>query len=289
MNRRSCRRLTSSRTLLAAAASIVVIATSASGQTSFINSPNAGALTFTGGVDSPSVYFFRGMRQEGQPKLTLQPYGDLGITLTDAVKVNIGVWNSLNTGTSGTGGPTGELHYEERFYSAVTVGFPSRLSLTSTYFAYTSPNGSFNTVKEMDFELAERGRFSPYALVAFELSDTGQADGGLNKGTYLELGASPNVTIWGRRATVSAPFQAGFSLHDYYELIALNGTTTDHPFGFFSVGGLITVPITALSARFGLWDVHGGLTYLILGDTTKAFNKGNGTQAIALVGARVKY
>jgi hypothetical protein len=235
------------------------------------------------------VYFFRGIRQEGEPKLTLQPYGDLGIALTHAVRANVGIWNSLHTGTAGTGGPTDELHYEERFYSSLTLGFASRVSFTSTYLAYTSPNGSFNTIKEMDFGLVRSGRLSPYALIAVELSDKGQADGGLHKGTYLELGVTPKHSIVGDRVTLSVPLQVGVSLHDYYELIAPNGTTRDHPFGFFSIGGLIRVPIAILSPRFGSWDLHGGANYLILGETTKAFNKGNATQFVALVGTSVTY
>ena len=35
--------------------------------------PNPGALTFTGYLDVPSVYVFRGIVQEADPKLTLFP------------------------------------------------------------------------------------------------------------------------------------------------------------------------------------------------------------------------
>ena len=41
--------------------------------------PNTGALTFTGGLDVPTKYVFRGIVQEADSKLTLFPYGDLGI------------------------------------------------------------------------------------------------------------------------------------------------------------------------------------------------------------------
>ena len=42
--------------------------------------PNTGALTFTAGLDAPTKYIFRGINQEpGDSKLTLFPYGDLGI------------------------------------------------------------------------------------------------------------------------------------------------------------------------------------------------------------------
>src|SRR3954469_1351146 len=71
--------------------------------------PNPGAITLTTGIDFPSVYFFRGIRQESDPKLTVFPYGDVGIALFSgdgglkSASVDFGVWNSLNTGSSGTG------------------------------------------------------------------------------------------------------------------------------------------------------------------------------------------
>ena len=69
--------------------------------------PNPGAITLTTGIDFPSVYFFRGIRQEGDPGLTMFPYGDVGIALfsgdggVKSAGLNFGIWNSLNTGSSG--------------------------------------------------------------------------------------------------------------------------------------------------------------------------------------------
>ena len=72
---------------------------------------------------------FRGIRQEIDPGFTSWPYADLKIDFTSgdgAVKsssVNFGVWNSLHTGSSGTGGPSEKLHYEEDFYAALNLAF----------------------------------------------------------------------------------------------------------------------------------------------------------------------
>ena len=41
--------------------------------------PNSGNLTFTGGLDVPTKYVFRGIVQEKDSKLTLFPYGDMAI------------------------------------------------------------------------------------------------------------------------------------------------------------------------------------------------------------------
>jgi hypothetical protein len=69
-----------------------------------------------------------------------------------------------------------------------------------TYTAYSSPNQMFGTVKELSFKFAvdDSGRLGaaavkPYALLAQELD--GQADGGANEGTYLELGIGPGYSL----------------------------------------------------------------------------------------------
>src|SRR5437588_7369991 len=71
---------------------------------------NTGALRLTAGVDFPSIYYFRGIRQEVEPKVTLWPYGDVGITLAKRVSANVGVWNSLNIGSSGSKVPGKGMH-----------------------------------------------------------------------------------------------------------------------------------------------------------------------------------
>jgi hypothetical protein len=237
--------------------------------------PNPGALTFTGAFDVPSLYLFRGIRQESDPSLTMWPYADLKIDLMSgdgAVKsaaVNFGVWNSLHTGTSGTDVADGRLHYEEDFYAALTLGFGGATSLTSQYTAYTSPNARFTTVKEVSFKVAQASKYAPYGLVAFEFdTEPGlhQADGGLDAGTYLELGIGPSWPLGGS-TTIAVPVKLGMSLNDYYELAG-----EDNKFGYFDIGALVTVPLTGIPSRFGSWNVHFGGDYFALGDTTEALN-----------------
>ena len=250
-------------------------------------SPNGGALTFTGGLDLPTVYVFRGIVRETDPKLTMFPYGDIGLRLAEGdgtvkkVAVNFGVWNSLQTGSSGSDGFSEHLHYEEDFYAALSLGFSKNLSLATTYTAYTSPNLMFDTVKEIGFKVAQAGRFHPYGVLAFEVGEHG-FDGGENNGTYLELGAAPAFPV--RKLTLSVPAKLGVSLSNYYEL---NGE--DHKFGFFDVGGLVTMPLSGISSNFGSWNIHGGVDFLAFGDTTKYFNQGDSSKVVALVGIGVTY
>jgi hypothetical protein len=250
--------------------------------------PNPGALTVTGGVDVPSVYLFRGLLQESDPKLTLWPYIDLGATLASgdggvkSVAVNVGLWNSLHTGSSGSEGVSGRMHYEEDFYATLNLGFGGGIGVGATYMALTSPNSSFNTVKELQLKVTKAHRLNPYGFLAFELTD-GSADGGDRKGSYAELGVGPSFPL-GSRVSLTIPAKIGFSLKDYYELDGV-----DHTFGYFDIGGQLTLPLTAIPARFGAWNVHGGVDVFALGKTPKYFNEDKSSKVVGLVGVGLSY
>jgi hypothetical protein len=229
----------------------------------------------TGGVDFPSHYFFRGIRQEFDPELTMQPFVNLAFTASETTTINVGSWNSIHTGSTKDVFDGG--FYESDFYvsGAVAAG-----SVTSTvlYTAYMSPNDAFKTVHELAFIAAFNDSESsmplaPAVTVAFELGD-GSADGGANKGIYLELAATPAIPMGDDApVTLTVPVKLGVSLKDYYELAG-----EDNKFGYFSVGLMALVP---LSANF---DIHGGVTVFTFGDTLKAFNNNKLGQAVGTVG-----
>ena len=248
--------------------------------------PNPGAITLTTGVDFPSVYFFRGIRQEAEPKFTMFAFGDVGIALGPRASVNFGVWNSLHTGTSGTDTPDKKSHYEEDFYAMLNLSVGHGLTISPFFTSYTSPNNSFGTVNEFAFKVAHASKFAPYGIVAFELS--GQADGGSDEGTYAELGAAPSWPLGARGITVGIPLKLGFSLGDYYE-----ADGEDNGFGFFDIGALFTVPFSSAPTKFGTWNLHGGVNFLALGDGTKSFNvkdgEAKGSQVIASIGIGMSY
>jgi hypothetical protein len=259
------------------------------------SSANQGPITFSGNFDVPTVYFFRGILQEGDPALTMWPSGDVRIALKSgsgalrSVAVNIGLWNSLHTGSSGTGGPLDKLHYQEDFSAGLDLGFGRGVGVRTSYIARTSPNNSFETIPELDIKVSKDGRIAPYGIVAFELSATGQADGGSKRGTYLELGVAPSFALPFGGARVTAPAKIGVSMRDYYELLAADLTYHDSPFGFLSVGGFVTIPLSRPGSRYGVWNAHGGAELLELGDTTQAFNQDSKTKVIGLVGIGVTY
>ena len=257
-------------TRVAAAFVAVVALLSAAPATAQNADPNTGAMTLTANFDVVNAYMFRGIPQD-ESRVIMWPAADLGIALKSgdgalkSVGVNIGTWNSLHTGDAGLKNQVnGKMWYESDFYATVGFGFGGGTTVGVTYTAYTSPNGLFGTVKEIAFKLSvdDSGRLGaaavrPYVLLARELD--GQADGGSEEGTYVELGIAPGLS-WSR-ASVSVPVKVGLSAGDYYE--GLNG---DERFGYFSVAGIATVPFTDTPTPFGTWNVHGGVEYQRLGD-----------------------
>lgn len=252
-----------------------------------VSAANQGALKFTGTLDVPSVYVLRGIVQESDPKLTLQPAVDVtgrvksGDGAFKTIDVSLGVWNSLQTGSSGSDGPTDRLHYEEDFYTMLKLGLGGGFGVSAEYVAFTSPNLMKDTVQEFQIGVNRKGTFNPYALFAFELTDK-SLDQGERKGTYGEFGLAPSWQV-GKRLTVTVPAKIGLSLKDYYEL---NGV--DHAFGFFDVGGLATIPL-GLPASTGRWNLHGGVDVIAMGDKGKAANDGNGSKVVATIGMSVSY
>jgi hypothetical protein len=273
----------------------VTLTAPAAAQTTSPDNANRGAIRFRGGIDAPTVFVFRGIVQEGDPKLTLFPYGELGILVSSgagggsgAVQVNLGVWNSLNTGSSGSGGPLRKLHYAEHFYSSVALGMPGGITVAPGYRAITSPSGGYQSVGEIDLNVSRGGRIAPYGFLALEVSDKGQLDEGSKKGTYFEAGATPNFGLPFARARLGVPVNLGVSLSNYYELFGNDLKFHDHPFGFFNVGGVVTAPLSTPS-RYGQWSIHGGVQFLEFGDTTKAFNGGKSRKTVGFLGFGLIY
>ena len=241
--------------------------------------PNTGAVALAGGIDFLNAYHFRGIPQD-ESGVIMWPYGDLGFAVYSgdgglkSVGVNVGIWNSLHTGDAGLDGPSEKLWYESDFYTTLAFGFGGGTSFGITYTAYTSPNDSFSTVKELAFKVSVDdsaylggAALGPYLLLARELGDV-QADGGLEAGTYLELGIAPGYST--SRVSLALPVKVGLSLGDYYE-----GPDGDEAFGFFSIAGVVTVPFTSAPTAFGSWNVHGGVEYLRLGESNRAFGANN--------------
>ena len=242
-------------------------------------------ITVAGALDFRNAYMFRGVRQDDTGTIAW-PSAEVGLRLHAAdrgltsARVRVGTFNSVHSGWAGSGGPSGKRWYESDVYTTLSLSFANAFAFDTTYTAYHSPNKMFTNVKQIAFKatvdrpVLGRTAWNPYALVAFELDTkpgVGQLDGGFKAGRYLELGAAPGASV--RRVRVVIPVKVGLSLGNYYELAG-----ADHRFGFFSVAGIATLPLTRWA------NVHGGVEYQRLGTTTKTFNAGEASKTIASVG-----
>jgi hypothetical protein len=242
-------------------------------------------ISVAGGLDFRNAYMFRGVWQDDTGTITW-PSAEVGLRLHAAdrgltsARVRVGTFNSLHSGWAGSSGPSGKRWYESDVYGTLSLAFAKSVALDTTYTSYHSPNKMFTNVKELAFKatvdrpVLGRTAWNPYALVAFELDTKpgiGQLDGGFKAGRYLELGAAPGASV--RRVRIVIPVKVGLSLGNYYELAG-----ADHRFGFASIGGIATLPLGRAL------NVHGGVEYQRLGTTTKAFNGGGASRAIASVG-----
>jgi hypothetical protein len=232
-------------------------------------------VTLTTGLDFASDYFFRGIRQQDEGAIT-QPYVDIGIAADHGISFNFGNWDSIHSSA-----PAGHW-YESDYYGSVTFT-AGKLKPGLLYTSYTSPADSFATVHELAGVVAVDDSASafplaPKAVLAFELGD-GQADGGANKGVYLELGIKPGIKL-APKATLLIPVKLGLSLKDYYE--GFGASMPGNTFGFFDLGLQLSIP--AASGKAGSLEVHGGFDVLWLGDNLKALNGDDGVKPVVLVG-----
>jgi hypothetical protein len=234
-------------------------------------------VTVTTGVDFTSADLFRGIPQHSGGTIA-QPYVDLGLALAPGVTANVGGWNSVHSTA-----PAGNW-YESDYYASVTFT-AGKVKPGLLYTSYTSPADSFATVKELAGvvafdDSASRFPLSPKVILAFELG-SGSADGGADKGTYLELGVRPTVKL-APKATLAIPIKTGLGLNKYYE-----GPTGDNRFGFFDTGLQLSVPLVA--GKGGALEVHGGFDLLWLGDNLSLINGDDGFKPVGLVGFTFTY
>ncbi len=233
-------------------------------------------VTVTTGMDFASAYMFRGIRQQSGGAIA-QPYVDLAIAVAPGITANVGNWDSFHSKS-----PSG--WYESDYYGSITFT-AGKLKPGLLYTSYTSPADSFATVHELAGvvsidDSASAFPLSPKAILAFELAD-GQADGGANKGVYLELGIRPAVKL-APKFTLNIPVKFGLSPHDYYE-----GPEKSDGFGYFDLGFIGSVPV--LSGSSGALEVHGGVDFLTLGDNLKTLNTGDRVKPVVSVGFTFTY
>src|SRR3712207_9370936 len=110
-----------------AAAMVTLLSAPASAQEP--TDPNPGNVTVTVGMDFLNQYMFRGIRQNST-EIAMWPAADLGLAVYSgdgslkSAGVNLGTWNSLHTGDTGSDNPSnGKIWYESDFYATLNLGF----------------------------------------------------------------------------------------------------------------------------------------------------------------------
>ena len=253
------------------------------------------------GIDVTNQYFFRGILQEKEGVIA-QPWVDFVFPIREgkdmALSFNIGIWNSLHGGPTGSGGAGMTMHYELDAYAGIGVDFAGNLSGSVTYVVLSSPNSAFATVQELDVSISfdDSGLFGggssrflgfqPSVLVVFELD--GQSDGGGDEGIYLELGIEPSLVLIedeSQPISASFPVAAGLSLSNYFE----GAMGSEEFFGFAQGGVSLSTPLSFIPARMGSWSLSGGVSILFLGDNLETINGGDNSEVIVSFGLGIGF
>lgn len=259
---------------------------------------NTGRISLNAGVDFPTAYYFRGIKQEDDGFFA-QPYGDVTLNLYEgsnglnSIDATVGLWNSFQTESPGDpDDPTG--WYEVDLYGGLTFGLFDNWEVGALYTAYVSPNDSFETTQEIAFSLAYDdsellGAFALSPQIMFAVEVQGGGATGPDIGTYFELAVEPGLTLIESEdypVTLSFPLTLGLSLDDYYQHPV---TRDDETFGYFDGGLVFGVPLAFIPADYGSWDFSAGVHFLALGDSTKAINSDDSFEAIGIFGISVAY
>jgi hypothetical protein len=246
---------------------------------------NTGALTFSGGVDIASAYYFRGYLQENSGAI-IQPYFGVSTTLveTDDFKLGLSVstWNSLHSSNKAgdadiPGDSNGaDVWYENDIYVSLPVSF-GKFTVTPSYYLYQYPNGAANTVHEalltvayddtelwsgLGFKPYDDFALKPYATAAYEIDDGNGSENG-----YFEVGLAPTYTaaVGEYKLPLTFPVALGMGFDNYFVKSESNGGGNDF-LGYLSVGVQTSIPIpeSIIPAKYGSWAVTGGGYYMNL-------------------------
>lgn len=232
------------------------------------------------GVTWTTAYVSRGLVLQGHGVI-IQPYADLyfklyeGEGFVNSVTLNLGIWSSIHDQHPGaTGGTKG--WYEFDYTPGVAVTFAKNFTLTTSYFEFDSPNGSFASAHSINVNLAYNdsdllGAFAlhPHATVLFELGGPGSA-GLQTGGEYYEVGIAPSVPLNDPKSnyplSLTFPITAGFGSSGFY---------AGDAFGYVSAGATASVGLGFIPSGYGAWTLSASGLYYHLGTAVaNATNKG---------------
>lgn len=239
--------------------------------------PNKGRISLLIQNDFTNAYIFRGIVQE-RDGFIWQPFVEVSVSLFESdegairgVSLGMGVWNSFHSKkTLATHSPTNL--YETDWYPMLNIDFSRGFNLLTTYYVYTSPNGAFDTVQEVemkgswdDSEVLGRAALNPSVTFAVETDRTSFGD---KRGSMVALGVAPTLYDGGEDfpLSISLPIETGISIDNYYEE---PGRSNEH-FGYLSWGVAATVPLDFVPKDYGSWSASvSGLGYYFSNPLTR--------------------
>lgn len=248
-------------------------------------------FSFSGGVDFPTAYYFRGFLQQDEGLIT-QPYANLYWNMYKGKDLTItpwvGIWNSFHE-EKGAGR---KKYYEVDYLAGVDFGL-GPLTIGTGYTYYHSPSDSFADIQEAelkfsfnDSELVKITKFpfplNPYVKFNFETKDKGGTED-----SYMEVGIRPSFEgkIGAVPFTFGIPVTVGMSLEDYY--FKKNGQ--EATLGYVSVAGTVSIPLP-MPKEAGAWSLNLRVEYLYFdAHSTRSANNNHGTDVIGTVGIAVSF
>lgn len=218
------------------------------------------------GLNVVTAYYSRGILQNNH-SASFQPYADLnfkayeGDGFLNKAVFSIGVWESYTNPKTFTKNATTKTQswYESDFAPAVALTF-GKVTLTETYYMYSSPNDSFKSFQGLNSKLSFDdsdllGALALHPSVSYLKELDGKAGVGTSHGDYWEVAVAPGISAGA--VALTFPVTAGFGSRHFY---AKDG------FGYVSVGANLayTLPV---SKSYGTWTANLGGTYY---NTSKA-------------------
>ena len=259
-------------------------------------SHNTGAITFSGGADLVTSYYFRGYLQENRGVI-VQPYfgGSIQLVNSDDFTMSLAVttWNSLHSKHTDSEGAGPDIWYENDIYVTLPMTF-GKFTVTPTYNVYQYPNGGFNDIQELGATFAyddsdlwtkmnmDGFKVNPYVSAFYETLDGNGTENG-----YLEFGISPGYTIKAGDFSLPLTFPVllGTGWDDYFT--KSNGRNSF--FGYLSAGITTAIPLP-IPEKYGSWSIDAGVYYMnLLADSTEASNHDESNVVWGKVGVTFSY
>lgn len=243
-------------------------------------------------LDVVSQYFFRGFELQDEG-LIFQPGAELSMAVSDSedvdVSVYVGAWESIHSvpGAAATDSPAS--WFESDLYGGVVIT-TGLFEFGIGYTGYFYPSDALSEIHELTFsvgfddsEYLGDYALSPYIMYALEIEN----DNGPEL-DYLEIGGGMSFDLteeFDLPVTLDVPLTLGLSADDYYT----DATGNEEIFGFFSVGGIVTVPMSEIIGtedHIGGWDLYGGVTlYILNSDVALTDNTSGSSDTFQVVGS----